>query len=118
MTNTKKNPEIRGRTFQVDLVFVGAQPENVRIGKSYRVQIELEQPEEATVLARGNFFQYTVGQWIFKLNESGTRAVRTPITIGRQNPRQYEILSGLKSGDRVIVTGYENFGDAAEIVFK
>ncbi|MDR0560623.1 MAG: efflux RND transporter periplasmic adaptor subunit [Prevotellaceae bacterium] len=115
---TKINPEIRDRQFEIDLIFTGKTIENIRIGKSYRVQIELEQPEDALVIVKGNFFQNTGGQWIFKLNETGDRARRTPISVGRQNPRQYEILDGLKSGDKVIVSGYDSFGDAEEIVLK
>ncbi|MCL2598226.1 MAG: efflux transporter periplasmic adaptor subunit, partial [Paludibacter sp.] len=67
---------------------------------------------------KGNFFQVTGGQWIFKLNSSGAKAVKTPISIGRQNPQQYEIINGLKPGDRVITTGYDNFGDAQEVVLN
>ncbi|GHT49104.1 ABC transporter permease [Bacteroidia bacterium] len=115
---TKINPEIRDRQFEVDLVFNGRLLDNARIGKSYRVQIELEQPEDALVIPKGNFFQTTGGQWIFKVNESGDRAKKTPVAIGRQNPRQYEVLEGLKPGDRIIVTGYDNFGDAEEIILK
>ncbi|MDL2323070.1 efflux transporter periplasmic adaptor subunit, partial [Bacteroidales bacterium OttesenSCG-928-A17] len=106
------------RQFAVDLVFTGEQIENIRIGKSYRVQIELEQAEEALVVKRGNFFQSTGGQWVFKLNDSGTKAVRVPIAIGRQNPKQYEVLDGLKPGDQIVITGYDNFGDAQEIILK
>jgi RND family efflux transporter MFP subunit len=112
------NPEVRDRQIEIDLVFTERVPDNVRIGKNFRLQIELEQPEEALVVERGNFFQTTGGQWIFKLNGTGERAVRTPISIGRQNPRQYEILEGLKGGDKVIVSGYEHFGSAAEIVIN
>lgn len=115
---TKINPEIRDRQFEVDLVFTEKNIDNVRIGKSYRVQIELEQPEDALVIPKGNFFQTTGGQWIFRLNESGDRAKKTPIAIGRQNPRQYEVLDGLKPGDRIIITGYDNFGEVEEIVLK
>ncbi|MDR2139650.1 MAG: HlyD family efflux transporter periplasmic adaptor subunit [Tannerella sp.] len=112
------NPEVRERQIEVDLVFTDHIPENVRIGKSFRLQIELEQPEEALVVDRGNFFQSTGGQWIFKLNDAGNLAVKTPLTIGRQNPRQYEVLEGLKEGDKVIVTGYDHFGNAEEIKFN
>jgi RND family efflux transporter MFP subunit len=115
---TKVNPEIRDRQFEVDLVFTDRLLDNARIGKSYRVQIELEQPEDALVIPKGNFFQTTGGQWIFKVNESGDRAKKTTISIGRQNPRQYEVLEGLKPGERIIVTGYDNFGDAEEIILK
>ncbi len=115
---TKINPEIKDRQFEVDLVFTGEKPENIRIGKNFRIQIELGQPEDALVINKGNFFQTTGGQWIFKVNASGTKAVKTPVSIGRQNPLQYEILGGLKAGDKVIVTGYDHFGEAEEIILK
>ena len=40
------------------------------------------------------------------------RAVRVPIRLGRQNAEYYEVMEGLKAGDRVIVSGYDRFGDA------
>lgn len=115
---TKVIPEVKDRNFDVDLVFTEDKPDNVRIGKSYRIQIELGQPEDAVTIPKGDFFQYTGGQWIYKLNASGDRAVKVPISVGRQNPRQYEILEGLKQGDRVIVSGYERFGDVEELIIK
>ena len=115
---TKVVPEVKDRNFDVDLVFTEDKPDNVRIGKSYRIQIELGQPEDAVTIPKGDFFQYTGGQWIYKLDASGHRAVKVPISVGRQNPRQYEILEGLKQGDRVIVSGYERFGDVEELIIK
>jgi multidrug efflux pump subunit AcrA (membrane-fusion protein) len=118
LTITKIYPEIRERHFETDLIFSQKAIDNARIGKSYRLQIELEQPEDAIVIPKGNFFQTTGGQWIFKLNPAGTHARKTPIVVGRQNPRQYEILDGLQPGDRILVTGYDHFGDAEEIILK
>ena len=115
---TKVVPEVKDRMFDVDLVFTADMPDNVRVGKSFRVQIELGQPEDALVIPRGNFYQATGGQWIYRLNEDGTRARRVPLTIGRQNPQQYEVTGGLQPGDRVIVTGYDSFGEAEELVIK
>lgn len=115
---TKVVPEVKDRTFDVDLVFTDEIPDNVRVGKSFRVQIELGQPEQALVIPRGNFYQSTGGQWIYKLNASRSKAVRVPLSIGRQNPQQYEITSGLQPGDWVITTGYDNFGEAEELILK
>lgn len=114
---SKVIPEVKDRLFEVDLVFTGEMPENVRLGKSFRVQIELGQPEQALVVPRGNFYQQTGGQWIYKVNADKTRAVKVPVTIGRQNPRQYEITEGLQPGDLVIVSGYDTFGEAEELAF-
>ena len=115
---TKVVPEVKDRMFDVDLVFTGEMPENVRVGKSFRVQIELGQPEDALVMPRGNFYQATGGQWIYKVNTSKDKAVRVPLTIGRQNPQQYEVTEGLQAGDLVIVTGYDTFGEAEELILK
>ena len=115
---TKVVPEVKDRMFDVDLVFTGEMPDNVRVGKSFRVQIELGQPEQAIVIPRGNFYQATGGQWIYKANASKTKAVRTPITIGRQNPQQYEITGGLEPGDYVVTTGYDTIGEAEELILK
>ena len=112
------NPEVRDRQFAVDLTLLNEIPENTRIGQTFRIQIELGQPEDAIIIPRGSFFQTTGGQWIFRLNEAGNKAIKANITIGRQNQQQYEILEGLMPGDRVIVSGYDNFGDAEEIVLR
>ena len=113
---TKVVPEVKDRMFDVDLVFTGEMPDNVRVGKSFRVQIELGQPEDAIVINRGNFYQATGGQWIYKV--IGDKAVRTPLIIGRQNPQQYEVTQGLQPGDQVIVSGYDHFGDVEELILK
>ena len=110
--------EVKDRSFAVDLVFTDNMPDNVRVGKSLRVQIELGQPEQVLVIPRGNFYQATGGRWIYKVNADRTKAVRVPITIGRQNPRQYEVTEGLQPGDVVITTGYDTFGNAEELILK
>lgn len=115
---TKVVPEVKDRMFDVDLIFTGEIPDNVRVGKSFRVQIELGQPEQAIVIPRGNFYQVTGGQWVYKVNASKTKAIKVPLTIGRQNPQQYEITEGLQPGELVVVTGYDTFGDAEELILK
>ena len=115
---TKVVPEVKDRMFDVDLIFTGEMPDNVRVGKSFRVQIELGQPEQAIVIPRGNFYQVTGGQWVYKVNASKTKAIKVPLTIGRQNPQQYEITEGLQPGELVVVTVYDTFGDAEELILK
>lgn len=111
-------PEVKDRTFTAELTFTADMPDNARVGKSYRIQIELGKPEKAIVIPRGDFYNVTGGRWIYRLNESGDKAVRVPITIGRQNPQQYEVLEGLQPGDRILISGYEKFGDAEQVMLK
>ena len=111
-------PEIKNRNFDVDLIFTGNRPESLRMGKSYRVQIELGQPEQAIIIPAGDFYGTTNGKWIYKVTDDGNRAIKTNIVIGRKNPAQYEVVSGLKSGDRVIISGYEFFDNKEEVILQ
>lgn len=111
-------PEVKERSFDVDLVFSGQKPSNIRLGKSYRVQIELGKPERAIIIPRGDFYQHTGGRWIYRLTSDGKKATKVEIEIGRQNPQHYEIVDGLNEGDRVIVSGYDKFGDVEELVIE
>lgn len=109
-------PEVKERSFDVDLVFSGQKPSNIRLGKSYRVQIELGKPERAIIIPRGDLYQHTGGKWIYRLSSDGKKATKVEIEIGRQNPQHYEIVGGLNEGDCVIVSGYDKFGDVEELV--
>ena len=111
-------PEIKNRNFDVDLIFTGNRPESLRMGKSYRVQIELGQPEQAIVIPAGDFYGTTNGKWIYKVTDDGNHAIKTNIVIGRKNPTQYEVVSGLKPGDRVIINGYELFDNKEEVTLQ
>lgn len=111
-------PEVKEKKFDCSLVFTSKMPENIRIGKSYRVQIGLGIKERTLVIPRGDFLAATGGLWIYKLDADGSRAVKTEIETGRQNPNQIEILSGLKAGDRVIIGDYDKLNGENEVYIK
>lgn len=111
-------PEIKGGSFDVYLVFTDSMPDNARIGKTYQARIEMGGQEQSVIVPKGNFYNFTHGAWVFRLNESHTHAVRVPVSIGRQNPRHFEILEGLNPGDEIIITGYDRIADADEVVLN
>ncbi len=119
MLSVKKvYPEVRDGQFEIDLIFKGGKPDNIRTGQNYYVKLELGQSKKTLLLPRGGFFQKTGGQWIYVLNENGTEALKRSIRIGKQNPQYYEVLEGLREGEKVITSGYEVFGDNDKIVIK
>ena len=111
-------PEIKGGSFDVYLVFTDSMPDNARIGKTYQARIEMGGQVQSVIVPKGNFYNFTHGAWVFRLNESHTHAVRVPVSIGRQNPRHFEILEGLNPGDEIIITGYDRIADADEVVLN
>ncbi len=114
----KVYPAVRDGRFEVDLVFTGDLPENIRTGQSYHLSLQLGETREGLLLARGGFFQSTGGQWVYVLAEDGATAVKRSVRIGKQNPRYYEVLEGLSRGERVIISGYDVFGDNDKLVLE
>ncbi len=113
----KVYPEVRDGKFKADFKFDGEQPENIRAGQTYYLNLQLGQPEEAVIIPRGTFYQKTGGKWIYVVNKEGNKAVKREIRIGRQNPQYYEVLEGLQPGEKVITSGYDTYGDSDVLVF-
>lgn len=113
---SRTTPQVQEHSFAVELkptpIPSPREGEKWRFGQTLRLQIELGKPERRLIIPRGSFYAQTSGQWMMKVDETGHRARRVPIKIGRQNTEHYEVISGLSAGDRVLVSGYEAFGDA------
>ena len=114
----KVYPEVRNGRFKIDLVFTGKLPENIRIGQSYFIKLQLGQPIEAIQIPQGSFYQATGGQWIFVVDKSGQFALKRAIKIGRKNPQYYEVIEGLAPGEQVIVSDYTMFGGNDKVELK
>ena len=111
-------PEVTAGRFEAELVFAGPAPPDARRGQSVRLRLELGDPERARLLPRGGFYGDTGGQWVFLLSPDGREAVRRPVELGRQTPRDFEVLGGVERGDRVVVSSYAAFGDADRLVLE
>lgn len=117
MRITRVYPEVREGRFEVDLEFVGETPE-IRRGQTLRFRLEMSDPSRAVLVPRGGFYQTTGGNWIYVLDESGDYAEKRFIRLGRQNPTHYEVLEGLRPGERVVTSSYDTFGDADRLVLQ
>jgi HlyD family secretion protein len=111
-------PEVRNGTFKIDMIFQGKMPENIRTGQTYYISLQLGQPKDAILVPIGGFFQETGGQWIFVVDKSGSFAVKRNISVGRKNPKYYEVLDGLQPDEKVIISGYETFGKNEKLILK
>ena len=110
--------QVTNGRFQVDMVFDKEVPEGIRRGQTLQIRLALSDETQALLLPKGGFYQQTGGNWIFKVDESGRRAYRVDIRLGRQNPEYYEVTEGLQPGEKVITSSYENYGDMQELVIK
>ncbi|HEX7844504.1 MAG TPA: efflux RND transporter periplasmic adaptor subunit, partial [Chitinophagaceae bacterium] len=110
--------QVTGGRFQVDMEFEGEVPQGIRRGQTLQIRLALSDETQALLVPKGGFFQQTGGNWIFKLSESGKVAYKVEIQLGRQNPDFYEVLQGLKPGDKVVTSSYENYGNMQELILK
>jgi len=111
-------PAVRDNRFEVDFDFVGEAPPDLRRGQTLHIRLQLGDVAEAVLLARGGFWEATGGNWVYKLDASGKKALKHPVRLGRYNPEVYEVLEGLEPGDKVITSSYESFGDMDRLVLK
>ncbi|MFD2743779.1 MULTISPECIES: efflux RND transporter periplasmic adaptor subunit [Sphingobacterium] len=110
--------QVKDGRFQVDMEFVGEAPSGIRRGQTLQTRLALSDETKGILLAKGGFYQQTGGNWIFKLDKDGTTAYRMDIQLGRQNPEYYEVIGGLKPGDKVVVSSYETYDKVQELNIK
>nr|WP_218625328.1 HlyD family efflux transporter periplasmic adaptor subunit [Mucilaginibacter sp. dw_454] len=111
-------PQITANKFQVDMVFDGAVPTGIRRGQTLQILLALSDETKQVLLPKGGFIEKTGGNWVFKLSADGKTAYKVDIQLGRQSTDNYEILQGLKPGDKVITSSYETFGDIQELILS
>jgi HlyD family secretion protein len=104
--------------FQVDMQFVGSVPRGIRRGQTLQILLALSEERQSVLVPRGGFWNQTGGNWIFKVSDDGKTAFRTDISLGNQNQEYYEVLQGLKPGDKVVTSSYENYGNIQELILK
>ena len=113
----KVYPEVKQNAFEADVVFSGDTPPSLKRGQSLTVELSFGTPSQGLTVAKGGFFQETGGRWVYLISKDGTTARRTAVRLGRQNPREVEVLEGLQAGDRIVSSGYDAFNGVDELKF-
>ena len=108
--------EIKSGQFQVEVNFISTENIDLQQGLSFSVRLNLSEKSKTKLLSKGSFNQETAGKWIFVVN--GAAAERRTIKLGRENPLYYEVLDGLKVGDKVITSSYKDYVDVEVLNLK
>ena len=90
---SKLYPEVTDGTFRADLRIEGARPENIKVGQTFYIDLQLGEPARALLVPRGAFFQSSGGNKVFVVSKDGSTATLRDIKIGRQNPVSYTHLT-------------------------
>jgi HlyD family secretion protein len=110
-------PQVRNGQFQIDVVFDGPEPPSLQRGQTLQAKLTLGDTTRATLLPSGAFFNDTGGNWVFVVGPDGTSATKRNVQIGRRNAEYFEVLSGLKAGERVIISSYSGLVDKDHLSF-
>lgn len=79
-------------------------------GMPIEVRVELVKKEKALVIKRGDFVADSYMRYVYII-ENDNIARKVPITTGIYNDEWIEVNSGLKEGDKIIVSDYSGFSN-------
>lgn len=115
---TKIIPTVTDNNFQVYMDFEGEISMNIISGQNLQIRLETSNLEKVLLLASGDFYNKSGGNWVFVLDKDGKTAVKKSIKTGRNNPEYFEVLEGLKEGDKVITSSYGLFSNYDVLVLE
>ena len=103
------NGEVTARVRFAD----GKQPPGLRQNQRLSVRIVMDTRHDVLMVERGPFLEQDGGNvaWVV----DGSSASRRPIRTGASSLSSVEIVSGLKVGDRIVVSGTDQFGTADRV---
>jgi HlyD family secretion protein len=110
-------PQVRDGQFEIDLIFSGTMPSDIRRGQTLHTRLSLGDPTEAVLIPNGAFYQDTGGNWLFVMTPDTTQAIKRSVRLGRRNARFIEVLEGLEPGERVVTSPYTGFTDMDRLEF-
>ncbi len=107
------SPEVVKNQVLARVRFDGAQPKGLRQSQRVTARLLIEEKPNVLLVPRGPFVENEGGRFAYVMQDG--IAVRTPITLGATSVSAVEIISGLKAGDKVVISGTDTFENAARV---
>jgi len=107
------SPEVVNGEVTSRLRFTGKQPPGLRQNQRLSARIVMDTRKNVLQVERGPFVDEGGGNsaWVM----DGDSAVKRPVRTGASSISAVEILDGAKEGDRIVVSGADQFGDGERI---
>lgn len=107
------SPEVVKNIVLARVRFDGAQPKGLRQSQRLSARLLIEEKPNVVMLPRGPFVESEGGRYAYVVRDGV--AVRSPVTLGATSVSAVEILSGLKVGDQVVISGTDAFNNAPTV---
>ena len=108
------SPEVVNGEVVARLRFSDKQPPGLRQNQRLSARIVLDTRRNVLMVDRGPFLEQDGGSSAYVMD--GDSAVKRPIRTGVSSLGAVEILEGVQPGDRIVVSGSDQFGDAERVV--
>ncbi len=109
-------PQVSGGRFRIELAF-DAPPPRLNRGQTLDVRLVLGADQPAIVAPSGGWLDAN-GASAFVMSADGRRAARRAISIGRRNPDQVEITSGLAPGEKIVTTALSAYAPYQSLIIR
>ena len=107
------SPEVVGGEVVTRLRFSDKQPPGLRQNQRLSARIVMDTRRNVLMVDRGPFLEQGGGRYAYVMD--GSSAVRRPVQLGVSSLGSVEVLGGLQPGDKVVVSGSDQFGDAERV---
>ena len=107
------SPEVVNGEVVTRLRFSDKQPPGLRQNQRLSARILMETRRNVLMVERGPFVEQGGGRQAYVMD--GSSAVRRPVQLGASSLSHVEVLGGLQPGDKVVVSGSDQFGDAERV---
>lgn len=103
------DPAAQGGTFGLDVAFEGDLPPSARPDMSVDGTVEIDRLNDVLYVSRPNYGSagQTIG--LFVVGPDGKTAERTQVKLGQTSVNHVEVVSGLRQGDRVILSDMQQW---------
>ena len=110
------SPEVVNGEVAARVRFDGDEPAHLRQNQRLTVRILLDKRDNTLTVARGSFVDECGGRYAYVVRDG--IAVKTPVTLGPSSIDKVEVLQGLKAGDRIVISGTDNFNGAERVALS
>jgi len=108
------SPEVVNGEVAARLRFDGKQPEQLRQNQRLSVRVLLDRRDKVLGVARGSFVDEGGGSYAYVVRNGF--AEKVAVKLGARSLDRVEIVSGLAAGDRVVISGSDNFKGADRVL--
>ncbi|KQW46270.1 MULTISPECIES: efflux RND transporter periplasmic adaptor subunit [unclassified Roseateles] len=108
------SPEVVNGEVAARLRFAGQQPEQLRQNQRLSVRVLLDKRDKVLGVARGSFVDEGGGSYAYVVR--GGYAEKVAVKLGARSLDRVEVVSGLVAGDRVVISGTDNFKGAERVL--